>query len=295
MLSLLLVVAFGAGIGLSELRRQQSDRDAADRRGSELALGAILLERHADADRVVLRVQVQNRGPEPVRLVEVSAAGTTIRSNPGEPDRRLLPAGEDRSVVMDASLGCTDGGASLTVPGRLTLTVIAETSRGGRRTTDVGLTTPPSLDAFSDLSRDSLDRLCGVLPPEQALQAYTLGGPGDGGDGTRGNALRVELLNQSRLPQRLLGVASPLGDAAILRDGVPLTLPLTIPAGGSTTGTFPLGGTTPPQTFSLPVTIVIACGSPRVTGVDPDVYLSFDAGAGTARQQTNVQGSFGHC
>ncbi len=139
------------------------------------------------------------------------------------------------------------------------------------------------------------DRLCGVVAPEEALQAFTFGGPDDDGADIGGSAFRVWLLNQSRLPQRLLGVDSPLGDAPLLRDGVRVGLPLTVPAGGSTAGTFPLGGTTAPQSFSLPVTIALACGSPRVTGLDDTVYLTFDAGPGTPRQQARVEGSFGRC
>ncbi len=308
MLSLLLVAAVGAGIGLSELSRQQGDRDAANRRGSELTLGAVQLDGDASSKTVSLRVQVQNRGPEPVRLVDVTVAGTRLRADPGKARDSLL-AGGDRTVTLEAPVGCTEEGASLEVPERIVLTVTAETSRGGRRVVQVRATAPSSLSlyGFGNLSRSGLDRLCGLVPPEQALQAlqvaqpYTANQPDTGGQPDQGvpagggNAVRVLLENVSRLPQRLLGVDTPLGETTVLHNGVPLALPATLPAGGATTGTFPLGGATPPDTFTYPVTVVIRCGSSRVTGPSTTLYVSFDAGPGTARQQTNVQGNFGRC
>lgn len=293
-LTLLLLLALGGGIGVAELRQQQGARTEADRRGSVLVLGAVLLDQSLDRETVVLRTQVQNRGPEAVRVLAVTVPGSTFAIDRPDPEGELLEAGADLTVSVQAPLGCSDAGSSLEPARPLVLAVTAETSRGGKRTAQVPTTAPPLVQAFTDLSRRGLDRVCGVVPAEEALLAYAL--PSDDEDGARlegshAFAVQLALANVTRSPQRVVSIDSPLGATTVEQDGKPLPLPFTVP-----TGTFPVGGSNSPGHSILEATVVVACGSSRVTGPDNTVYVSFDASPGTPRQRTEVDGSsFGRC
>ncbi len=289
----LFAAGFLAGTGVSALRQSQQARDEQAARDDVVRLGAVLLRQDRDDEVVELVVQLQNRGPATVRPISVTVPGTPLA---GTVDR-ALPAGGDLQVPLRAPLGCTETGSSVRLPDPATALVTVDTPSGRRATVPVQVPRPPILDRYGTVDTTSLDRACGVVPAEQAVTAEAVTGASGTDAPTRPTVtptgtivtLAVRVDNHSVLPQRVLRLETPLGTATVERDGEPLRLPLTLlGVSAPTLGTNAVRA----QTW---FTAVVTCVPQLAAGTAPTVFLTFDAGPGTARQQTVVQGTTGAC
>lgn len=164
---------------------------------------------------VSMRVVVDNRSTEPVRLVSVALPGTALTA---EPDADLA-AGAGMPVDLDAPLVCGDAGAETKVPTTFSLEVTVRDGAGVRTTLPVPA---DQVDGLLGLGPSVLDPACGVVPVGQELWALVTGAVG--GD------LPVQLQNRSRLPQRVVGITvDGPAEVTLRQDGVPVVLPLLLP------------------------------------------------------------------
>lgn len=290
--TVLLLGGFALGVAVSELRQAQSARTEAEARDDEVRLGAVLLRQAVDDGVVELVVQLQNRGPRTVRSVGLTIPGTPFAERAERVEQELI-AGGDLEVALTAPLGCSAAGSDLVLDTPVTVLATVETAGGGRREVTVEATRPPLLDGYGTVDTTSLDRACAVVAPEQALVVEAFAGdpPVVGPDPSSGSTamLTVRVDNRSVLPQRLLGLETPLGTVTTEREGVGLDLPLTVP------------GVTPPTLRNSTIraqsvfTVLVTCARPLEAGRTPTVFVTFDAGPGTPRQRTLVQGTLGRC
>ncbi len=222
-LLLILLLALGAGVVVGELRHQQQDRAVEQRAGSVAVIGLTLIGGNVTpALQVELRVRVDNRSPQDVRLREVSVPGTTLVS---EPTDLMLAPGDDTLVPLYATFRCTGDGASLTFPEPLTLQVAVRTNDGRDRTST--RTVPPTRKGVTKGLAADLDKSCGVLPrdtPPNVLPAAVK----DTAPGTVRVPLTVR--NQARGLQRVLGLTTESGrPVTLLRAGQPVGDPVQLP------------------------------------------------------------------
>ena len=272
--ALLVLAAFAAGAGVSELRQAQADR--AERARLDAVVDLQVTSRPDDLflepGRVAVQVVVANGGPRPVALLAAASPTGDLAWEGG--DRELGP-GESTTVRLAGRYGCSVDGSTFDVEDADVLELTVRTGAGER-------TTSQPLRLGGAAFQSSLDRLCGVVPPGEAVLAY--------GDGTRSTdtGFEVDVLIdvQSRVDQRVLGVEAPEGvGAVLLEDGAPVPLPLALE------GVPPEGRD--PSTFAAPRYVLAVdypqdCEALRELLLGQSLVLRFDAGEGSQAQWVQV-------
>lgn len=226
--TLALAAAAALGFGAAELRQDQQDRREADRLGQALDLRLTALSdeyvRQPPGPRgsreVHLAVQVSNRGPLPVRLVDVTVEGGDLVAD--DDSLKELPAGEDARLELEQILTCPSD-VQPRSPGTGSRVVLRVQTAGGPQETRVLL---PEQLRFA--LKDYLDTACGFVPDELALEVFAESGLLRDGEGR----VSVRLVNRSAKTVRVTGVEQLApGLRTELRGGPgrPLPLPLELP------------------------------------------------------------------
>lgn len=224
----LLLVGLAVGAGASELRHEQRDR-AAEALGAgvldlrlEGGLTEFGVQAQSDQEGISLRreIAVRNVGGRTVRVVDATLVGGTMRG--GSP--RELPHGEAWKVVLAGPVRCPGGPPQYAPPGSV-LRIDAQTDAGDRSTE---LPVPPAL--LAELQGEA-ERSCGIVPPEEAVQAEPFDVSVDGDRAT----VDVGTYVRSSDPVDLLRVETdvPGLEVAVRADGRPPVFPFRLDGGGT--------------------------------------------------------------
>ena len=266
----LLLVGLAVGAGASELRHAQRDR-AAEALGAgvldlrlESGLQEFGVQAQTDQKGVSLRreVAVRNVGGRTVRVVDATLVGGAMRGG----STRELPHGEAWKIVLAGPVRCPGGPPQYAPPGSV-LRINAQTDAGDRSTE---LPVPPAV--LAELQREA-ERSCGIVPPEEAVQAEPFDVAIDGDRATVGVGTYV----RSSAPVDLLRVETdvPGLEVAVRAGGRPPVFPFRL----DSDGTWPRLGDQVSEGSRLQLVVTVGdCDALRTPPASPLARLTLRVG-----------------